>query len=106
MLYAAIRADALGNAPENCRWARQVSIPVAWLIAFLKGQTGELIRRWSVDSYMRRGTEVRITTDACPYGYGGVLEIGGCITAWVADTVSVEDRRQHALSPVPSSSDQ
>ena len=58
MLYGAIQACAEGSAPPtgpNTRWVRQIRQPVDWILAFLTGRVGDLTRRISLDSYLRRG---------------------------------------------------
>ena len=70
MLYGAITADTYGNAPPGTRWVKQVSQPLQWLMAFLDGVVGSLVRRFPLTSYQRRGDFLSITTDASPNGLG------------------------------------
>ena len=74
--------------------------------AFLDQQAGNLDRKFTLDSHLRRGLSIRITTDASPYGLGAVLEFDGVITAWLADPVTAEDRRILSLGLKPSCKDQ
>ena len=80
--------------------------PLEWIIAFLSGVRGNLVRRLTVEDYLRRGVFVGITTDASPYGLGGVIEVGGVIVGWFADQVGSTDRQILGLGEVPSCKDQ
>ena len=80
--------------------------PIRWLVAFLQGRAGDLVRTTTVDSHLRRGPYVCITTDASPFGLGAVLEIDGQIVSWFASSLSPTDRSTLTLQADPSSSDQ
>ena len=92
--------------PPGCRWVKQIIQPLDWIIAFLGGVKGDLVRHLTLESYLRRGIPVTITTDASPYGLGGILEIGGEITGWFGDQVSQQDRQVLSLHADPNSKDQ
>ena len=101
MLYAVIQSDTIGQAPLGCRWTKQAQVPLRWLQAFLAKQSGNLSRRISLDSYLRRGPFVCITTDASPFGLGAILEIGGDLIAWFGIPVNQTDRSILELDPSP-----
>ena len=64
------------------------------------------MRRLAVDQYARKGDQVRITTDASPYGMGGVIEVNGSIIARFAEPITEDDIRFNDLSRPPTSADQ
>ena len=105
MLYAAIYS-AIGDAPTNCRWTRQIWIPLAWIQAFLAGSSGTIERFFTLDAYLRTGYSVVVTTDASPWGLGAVLEFDGKIVAFFSSPINEVDRCILSLDTVPSSSDQ
>ena len=105
MCYAVIYASG-GDAPANCRWTKQLRTPLLWIQAFLAEQIGDLVRHYSVDSFLRRGQRITITTDASPYGIGAVLELDGVISSFFADRITPLDRDILGLGAEPSSSDQ
>ena len=105
MLYAVIHGPA-PDGMHNCRWVRQIHAPLHWLIAFLSGVSGNLERKYTVDSYLRKGDSIVITTDASPYGIGGVLEVNGKIISFFADRITSLDRSVLDLGEQPSSADQ
>ena len=106
MLYGVIKADDTGKAPENCRWTKQALQPLTWLQAFLNAQSGSLVRRLSLDSFLRKGDSVCVTTDASPYGLGAVLEINGAISQWFSCTINTTDIQVLSLNNPPTSADQ
>lgn len=55
MLYAVLSDGAQGDAPPNCRWVSQLWVPLDWLLAFLDSVSGNLVRRITLDSYLRKG---------------------------------------------------
>ena len=55
MLYAVLADSAQGGAPPNCRWVSQLMVPLDWLLAFLDSVSGNLVRRITLDSYLRKG---------------------------------------------------
>ena len=105
MLYGAM-CNTQSRAPNNCVWRQQIEVPVRWIVAFLKGRTGNLERTLSVDTYFRRGASVVITTDASPYGLGGILEENGHITSFFSAAITDYDRQALALQSTPDCRDQ
>ena len=49
MFYGALHSPA-GDAPVNCRWTRQIQIPLTWIRAFLNGTSGILDRSFRLDA--------------------------------------------------------
>ena len=105
MLYAAIHSPASG-APHNCVWRKQIDIPLAWIRAFLQQTQGQLIREFSLQSFLRRGLKHTITTDASPWGLGAVLEIDNQIVSCIADQIHDTDRKVLSLSDTGEARDQ
>ena len=85
---------------------KQIRIPLCWIRAFVRGAPADLERRFTVDAHLRLGARITITTDASPFGIGGILEVNDSIVASFADRIHPTDRRILSLSDVPSSSDQ
>ena len=69
-------------------------------------QIGDMKRTLHVDSYLRRGPKIVITTDASPYGIGGIISVDGMITGYFSDKVTDPDRRILSLAPGCSSKNQ
>ena len=70
----------------------RVAVALKWLRAFLGRMVGagELGRTLDIrDRYVE--ANIRITCDASPWGLGAVLEVQGCITAYLYDEVSQFD---------------
>ena len=105
MLYAAMGQQQSG-APPNCCWVRQISVPINWILCFLKLQVGDLTRKLSLDTYLRRGPRIIITTDASPWGLGGTLEIDGQFISYFSSEVTELDRQVLVLSSEPGSKNQ
>ena len=61
--------------------------------------------RKGIDAYLQHGDKVKVTTDASPYGFGGLLEINGTIDSSLADKISDQDRAALNLKSEPSSDD-
>ena len=76
MFYAAMHAPA-GDCPRVGCWIKQILVPLTWIRAFLKGSEGVTERIFTLDAHLRRGQRLQITTDASPWGLGGVLEADG-----------------------------
>ena len=105
MFYAAIHSPAAG-APRDCRWVRQIEVPLAWITAFLSKHSGNLERRFLLDAYLRRGAKLQITTDASPWGLGAVLTVNEEIVSFFASPITSTDREILSLGTQASSSDQ
>jgi hypothetical protein len=75
------------NAPTNCIWTRQITRPLSWILAFLRGHAGAITMKYSVAAYHNLGAKVRIVTDASPWGLGGYLSIDDHICAFFATDV-------------------
>ena len=107
MMYAALyKYEDSGNCARGFCWRRQIQTPIDWIRAFLAENHGNLRRVFTVDSYLRRGVPISITTDASPFGIGAVLEVGGSLTSFFSDSLSVLDRALLAVASPPTSADQ
>ena len=80
-----------GSAPRNCVWKTQVEIPLLWCVAFLRNESDEMIRHYTIEAYTRRGDRVLITTDASPWAIGAFLVIGGVVKRFFYQAVQDED---------------
>ena len=105
MLYAALFAPP-GDSPSGCVWTKQILVPNTRIRAFLRGAAGTTERKFLLDSYLRRGRRIVITTDASPWGLGAVLEIEGELKSFFAGQIHDTDREVLALSKDGASSDQ
>jgi len=76
-----IRPTKSTKAPQNFVWLKQILPAVDWMLSFLEGREGSLIRTYSLPTYMGLGNVVTITTDASPWGLGGILCINGQVAA-------------------------
>ena len=92
MLYGAIASDALGGAPSGLRWTKQIATPPKWLRASLDQTEGSLTREWYLQSYLNRGPQVVITTDASPWGVGATLEINNEMVTYLCSQIITTDR--------------
>lgn len=81
--YGVLHCPTQTRAPRNCLWTKQWRHVTTWVIALLGAQLGnELKGEYSCIHYYNKGVEIQITTDASPWGLGGVLSIGHQ-TRWI-----------------------
>ena len=73
---------------KGCVWLKQVTHTLRWLEAFLEGQSGTIIRSFSICNYSGRGPHLRLITDACPWGMGGVFTVDMWIVGWFATQIT------------------
>ena len=73
----------------------RVAESLKWLRAFLKRFIGDglLGRRIDIREWMS-GPQVRITTDASPWGIGAVLEVESVPRAYLSDAISQKDAQR------------
>ena len=88
-LYAALHGP--NKAPNNCVWTKQVGHTLAWLRAFLLGESGTIRRVYNVEQFYNVGDKVQITWDASPYGMGAFLTINGRVHEHFAVPISPDD---------------
>ena len=69
-------------------WLKQVTHTRRWLEAFLEGQSGTIIRSFSICNYSGSGPHLRLITDACPWGMGGVFTVDMWIVGWFATQIT------------------
>ena len=89
-LWAALSQGAV-KAPRNCVWVKQFRNALIWLQEFINGTSGTIIRTFEYDLYYGNPDNVRITTDASPYGIGGFITINGRIAAFFSDEITATD---------------
>ena len=105
MFYGAIYQENT-DAPPGCIWTRQIMIPLTLIKAFLAENVGSLQRHFSLQTHLRKGDLLTITTDASPHGIGGILQSNGAIVSYFADKICDTDRHVLGLDVSPSASDQ
>ena len=89
-IWASLSSSAT-HAPRGYIWTKQFSHAVEWILAFLAGTQGSIIRTFWVDAYLNRGEPVRLLLDASPWGYGGILEVFGEAMEWFACPIQAAD---------------
>ena len=70
-------------------FTRQVRHALLWLLAFLRGQQGNLERKFLV--WPCRSAHYSFRLDASPWGIGGILVVDGTPSEWFADKVQNGD---------------
>ncbi len=95
-IWAALRCSTsgssqAGSAPVGCVWIAQVAPALLWIKAFLLGNAGSIRRCFTLSAYLRRGETVVICTDACPWGIGGWISVGGTLLEYFSDELRDED---------------
>ena len=87
-LYGVIYQDASGalssKAPRNCVWTLQILHVLKWIKAFLFRQTGATKRVYRIDAYFWKGTQLKLTLDASPWGLGATLSVDEVYVCWYA----------------------
>jgi hypothetical protein len=84
-------SEAPCGQPANCVWTRQIQFSLTWLLAFLKGQNGTIIRRFDLWAFMGFGLEISITMDASPWGLGAIIKINNCFHKLFASPLTSVD---------------
>ncbi len=90
-IWAAMTAAKETNAPANCVWTQQIRHSLKWLMCFLCGVQGALVRDFTFEAYSRTGKMVTIQTDASPFGIGAVLYIDGKASECLLDAICDHD---------------
>ncbi len=75
-LYSALHCTE-SHAPKGCVWTKQISHSFQWILAFLAGEHGSIVRDYSLAHFRREGPEVVITWDASPWGMAATLQVSG-----------------------------
>ena len=76
------------KAPKGMVWIKQIQISLKWVIAFMNGFKGSLVREFDLDSYLQKGRKIVVTLDASPFGIGAYLEIDDNVESWFAETIT------------------
>eukprot|EP00439_Symbiodinium_sp_Y106_P062067 s1806_g9.t1 len=91
-LYGALHSkDANSNAPPNMVWTKQWSHTRLWLLRLLQQEGQTLAREYRVHRYFGRGRQIRIVTDASPWGIGGYMAQDTSIVKHFAMPLTSED---------------
>ena len=90
-LWAALYDVTPSSAPANTVWVKQILSSLRWFNAFFTEPNKPLMRFYSLDAYLRRGTIVEIGTDASPYGMGGWIMVDGVIKHFFSCPISDHD---------------
>lgn len=91
-LYGVLHKPTATQAPLNCLWTKQWAHVTTWIMALLGPNTGTtLCREYRLSHYYGRSLPIRITTDASPWGLGGILTLGQQTVAYFASALTTED---------------
>ena len=94
-MWAAAEVKRKSNAGFNKVWTKQVAGSLKWLVAFLKHETGEVARTWSVAAHLTPSHDVAVVFDASPYGLGAVLYITGVPVAYLMGRIIRHDEKRY-----------
>ena len=83
-IWTAIYAVTSDGTPRNCVWVKQFVVAVKWILAFLNGVQGNMVRVFDLDVYAGVGPFARMVFDASPWGAGGFLVVDGKFVSWFA----------------------
>ena len=83
-----------------------MQIPLDWLMAFLKGVTGTLVRTYTLASYLGEGHKISVRTGASPVGLGAFLVANGVIKEYAFDYVTQDDEERLGIATHGSSEGQ
>ncbi len=90
-LWGAVSSPpSLARGPTGI-WTSQVRQSLEWLLAFLDGTRGTLVREYTVMDVFNAAPRIAITLDASPWGLGAVLEMAGSPVAWYGVALQPED---------------
>ena len=92
MIWGALGSQGLqSNAPVNTVWRSQFQNSLDWVLAFLSGQRGSLVRSYSFSTYARLGLKVEMVLDASPWGIGGYLREDNVLKSYFWEKISEEE---------------
>eukprot|EP00435_Cladocopium_sp_Y103_P025927 s1750_g6.t1 len=93
-LYGVLHKPTRSRAPPQCLWTKQWQHVTTWVMALLGSSQGrELRREYCLAHYVNTGLEIQITTDASPWGLGGVLSINHQTVACFQSPLTAEDEK-------------
>jgi hypothetical protein len=91
MLWAALATKS--SLPPALIHCRQLGVALDWLQALLLGRHGPLVRTFPLhDAWASEGDY--IATDACPWGFAGVLFVNHMPAQWFATPLTTSDLRR------------
>eukprot|EP00435_Cladocopium_sp_Y103_P038136 s490_g10.t1 len=106
-LYGVLHKPTKTKAPPNCLWTKQWQHVTTWVLGLLGQESGKpLLREYRLLHYYGQGLIIRITTDACPWGLGGVLTIGNATLACFESALTKEDEKMLHIQIGSSASQQ
>jgi len=91
MLWAALSSKS--RLPSTLVHCRRFHVALDWLRALFKGIHGPLVRSFPLLQRWAPAGDY-IATDACPWGFAGVLFRDNSPTAWFATPLSTADQRR------------
>ena len=87
-LLAALAGGTPPGAPHGCIWTKQIRQTLLWFQAFLNFYPHAIRMPFPFDAYSKSASRIVVTTDASPFGFGGVLQINGEDLLWVGGLAS------------------
>ena len=101
-LYSALHCTE-SHAPKGCVWTKQISHSFQWILAFLGGVYGSIVRDYTLTHFWREGPEVVITWDASPWGMGATLQVSVQFVEFFA--IPIDPIDETTLQPPKGSSE-
>ena len=93
MLWGAVSSTGAARLPASMLHCKQMGPALHWLLAFFKGLHGPLVRSFPLAVAMADEGNY-VATDACPWGFAGVLFKHHQPIAWYAEPLSEDDLRR------------
>ena len=92
-LYGVIHSTNNTSAPKNCFWAKQWQHVTTWLLAFFRNEAETIQRVYRVQTYFGHGLQIRMVTDASPWGLGGYLLVNTTPLAYFTSAITELDEQ-------------
>ena len=89
-IWAAIFSED-GSAPSGCIWTKRIVHALSWFRAFLTGSHHGLVRPFDLEHFISPDFSVETVIDASPWGFGGILCVGGVIQEFFGTPLTAED---------------
>ena len=91
------QSHRIRRLPSAMFHTKQAKHALGWILAFLRGSRGCIVRRYPIAPPPRL-TLLEIATDACPWGIGGVLLEDSAIRAFFFDKLHKVDLQRFRLA--------
>jgi len=91
IIWAALSSKS--RLPPNLVHCRRFHVALDWFLALFKGIHGPLVRDFPLHQQWAPAGDY-IATDACPWGFAGVLFSNNSPVAWFANPISRDDQRR------------